>query len=54
MAFDNSLGDAALPIGTFSETVEGTPVLTAANYLDCQSGVKVGISFKLLLSTSIS
>lgn len=44
MAFDNSLGDAAPPIGIFSETVEGTPVLTPGNYLDCLNGVKVEVS----------
>jgi hypothetical protein len=41
MAFDNSLDDnAALPIGTFSEIVEGIPI-TPANYLNCFSGTKV-------------
>lgn len=42
MAFDNSLGDdTATPIGTFSEIVEGTPAVTPANYINCQSGTKV-------------
>ncbi|EFX86687.1 hypothetical protein DAPPUDRAFT_307896 [Daphnia pulex] len=40
MAFDNSLGDTAAPIGTFSEIVEGTPAITPANYLNCLSGSK--------------
>ncbi|XP_057375035.1 putative ferric-chelate reductase 1 homolog [Daphnia carinata] len=46
MAFDNSLGDAAPPIGIFSETVEGTPVLTPGNYLDCLNGVKNAATHK--------
>ncbi|KAI9554205.1 hypothetical protein GHT06_019477 [Daphnia sinensis] len=46
MAFDKSLGDAAPPIGIFSETVEGTPVLTPANYLNCLSGVKNAATHK--------
>ena len=41
MAFDNSLGDAAQPIGMFRETVSGTPVITPGKYLDCYNGVKV-------------
>lgn len=41
MAFDNSLGDTAAPIGTFSEIVEETPAITPANYLNCLSGSKV-------------
>lgn len=46
MAFDNSLGDAAPPIGIFSEIVEGTPVLTPGNYLDCLNGVKNAATHK--------
>lgn len=41
MAFDDSLGDTAGPIGMFSETVEGTPIITPGKYLDCLTGVKV-------------
>jgi hypothetical protein len=45
MAFDNSLGDTAAPIGTFSEIVEETPAITPANYLNCLSGSKVKKQF---------
>jgi hypothetical protein len=47
MAFDNSLGETAAPIGTFSEIVEGIPV-TPGNYLDCLSGSKVKVTFSLI------
>lgn len=45
MGFDNSLGDTAAPIGTFSEIVEGLPDITPANYLNCLSGSKVKVLF---------